>query len=269
MIIKQISSLQNPLIKNVVLLQDKAKERRNQNLTVVEGIKEISLAIEAPCKVSHLFFCPQTLEKEALDRMLGRLDDSVELIEVSKEVFEKIAYRESGFGAMLALVEPRKWHLENLKLSKNPLLLVLESVEKPGNLGAILRTADAAGIEAVLVCDPQTDLWNPNVIRSSIGCIFSVPTVVCTSEQAQNYLESKEIQSVATYLETENWYHEMDFRKPTAIVMGTEATGLSEKWLDFCTHKIKIPMAGKIDSLNVSTATAIVVFEAKRQRWGK
>lgn len=256
-----ITSTQNPKIKNLLALE-KPRERRKQCLFVIEGIKEIKMALEAGYKIGNLFFCEEIISTRDLEQ-LG-VGDKL-LIPVSREVFEKIAVRE-GSGGVVAVAEQKTHRLDHLKLSANPLLLVLESVEKPGNLGAILRTADAAGIDAVIICDPQTDFYNPNVVRSSIGCVFTKQTASATSEEAISWLRQRDINIYCTYLKASTPYHELDYRKPTAIVMGTESTGLSDTWLKASDSNIIIPMQGNIDSMNVSTAAAVVVFEAKRQR---
>ncbi len=262
-----ITSPQNPKIKNIIRLLEKASERKAQNLTVVEGEREIGLAVRAGYRIQTLFFC-----RELYDRPLGFSiskdtcpSGRRAILEISKAVFDKIAYRENRDG-LVALVTPKQLTLQKLQLSKNPFLVVLEAVEKPGNLGAILRTADAAQVDAVLICDPQTDLYNPNVIRSSIGCVFSNQVVICTSDEAIGWLRSQQIRTFAAALTATHFYHETDLSKPCAVVMGTEATGLSDKWLHAANDQIKIPMRGEIDSLNVSTSTAILVFEAMRQR---
>ncbi len=145
-------------------------------------------------------------------------------------------------------------------------MIILESVEKPGNLGAILRTADAAAVDAVIVCDPQTDIYNPNVVRSSVGALFTVQTAVCSSKEAMDWLDQHSIALYAAELEAAELYQNVDFSVPSAIVMGTEAEGLTNSWLNYATKRIKIPMRGKIDSLNVSVSTAVLTFEAMRQR---
>lgn len=255
-----ISSPQNPKIKQVLRLLEKASERKSQNLTVVEGEREIELARKAGCRMQTIFRCNELYGNE-----LSFAAPENSIFEISKTLFDKLAYRENRDG-LLALIEPKKISLTEIRLSPNPLVIVLESVEKPGNLGAVLRTADAARADAVLVCDPQTDLYNPNVIRSSIGCLFSNQVVVCTSDEAIRWLREKRIRSYAAALTAKHFYHETDLSQPSAIVMGTEATGLSDKWLREADAQIKIPMRGQIDSLNVSTSTAILVFEAMRQR---
>jgi TrmH family RNA methyltransferase len=256
-----ITSTQNPKIKNVLAL-DKARERKKQCLFVIEGKKEIAMALHAGYKIGNLFFCEDLMPRQDLEA-LGASDKLI--VPVSKEVFDKIAMRENS-GGVLAIAEQKIHRLEDIKLKTNPLLLILESVEKPGNLGAILRTADAAGVDAVIICDPQTDFYNPNVIRSSIGCIFTVATASATSEDTLLWLKKNKIEIYCTYLKASQPYHLLDYKKPCAIVMGTESTGLSASWVKASTANIIIPMQGAIDSMNVSTAAAVVVFEAKRQR---
>ena len=186
--------------------------------------------------------------------------------EVSLEVFEKIAYREGSDG-LLAVAIPKYADLQAFKpKKKNPLIIVLETVEKPGNLGAVMRTADAAGVDAVIIADQRTDLYNPNAIRASVGCIFSVPLFACSSEECIKWLKANNITIYCTYLKASIDYLEADFKKASAIVMGTEATGISQQWVDAADQNIIIPMNGIADSLNVSVTTAIVTFEAIRQR---
>lgn len=256
-----ITSTQNPKVKNLLALE-KPRERRKQCLFVVEGRKEIGLALKAGYKIGNLFFCEDIITRQALEEF--GTDEKL-LIPVSREVFEKIAIRENS-GGVLAVAEQKTHRLDEIKLGPNPLILVLESVEKPGNLGAILRTADAAGVDAVIICDPQTDFYNPNVIRSSIGCLFTVQTASASSEETLQWLKKNGIDIYCTYLKASHPYHHINYTKASAIVMGTEATGLSDTWVNASTANIIIPMQGAIDSMNVSTATAVVVFEAKRQR---
>jgi len=187
------------------------------------------------------------------------------LFEVSKEVYEKMAYR-GGTEGVMAEVRTRPLALSDLTLPERPLVVVLERVEKPGNLGAILRSADAAGVSAVIVCDPLTDLYNPNLIRSSVGAIFSVPCVVCSSEACIRFLKAKGIQILTAQLQDSSLYYDIDMRRPTAVVMGTEATGLTDQWRQAADAHIRIPMLGRIDSLNVSVSAAILMYEAVRQR---
>lgn len=256
-----ITSHQNPKIKNVLALE-KARERNQQNVFIVEGIKELSLALEGKYVINTVFFCPQII---AVDTVLNIVSDENLLIPVQQSVFEKIAYRDST-GGVIAILQQRRHTLESIKLRKNPLLLVLEAVEKPGNLGAVLRTADAANIDAVIICDPQTDFYNPNVIRSSVGCIFTTQIASSTSVEAIAWLKKNNIRIFATSLESSSPYHHIDFTLPSAIIMGTESSGLSNTWIDVADAAIIIPMKGKIDSMNVSNAAAVLVFEACRQR---
>lgn len=257
----KITSTQNPKVKSLLALE-KPRERRKQQLFVIEGKKEIGLALEAGYRIGNIFFCDEIISAEEVSTLFS--DDKL-LIPVSKDVFDKLAVRENS-GGMIAVAEQKLHTFDNITLSKNPLVLVLESVEKPGNLGAILRTADASGVDAVIICDPQTDFYNPNVIRSSIGCIFTKQVAAATSEETIAWLKKNNIGIFCTYLKASKPYHQTDFTKPSAIVMGTEATGLSEVWVKNSDANIIIPMQGAIDSMNVSTAAAVVVFEAKRQR---
>ena len=260
-----INSPANPHIKNILKLQANSRDRHSQNLFVIEGYREISRAIVSGIEIKELYVC-RDLDKQGRSEELSNKDNRMLIFEVGKAAFSRIAYREGSDG-LIALATPRNLRLNELKLGKDPLILILESVEKPGNLGAIMRTADAAGIDAVIVCDPLTDIYNPNAIRSGVGCIFTRQVVTCTSKEAIEWLNKKEINIFAAAL-TDNAlkYYKMDFRGPTAIVMGTEATGLSREWLDKSAYQIIIPMKGIADSMNVSTSAAVLVFEAIRQR---
>jgi TrmH family RNA methyltransferase len=262
---KLITSLQNPLIKNLLLLEEKPRERKNQNLIVIEGLREIRLAMTAGFTVTSMIFCRELINDKELNMLVSQSVSSFEMTEVPQDIYNRIAYRKD-YGGVIALANPKRILFHDIRLSQNPLLLVLESVEKPGNLGAILRTADAASLDGVIICDPQTDIYNPNAIRSSIGCIFTLPVVTSTTEHTISWLRSNRIRIIATALTAVHFYHETDFRSPAAIVMGSEAYGLSQKWLDEADHLVKIPMRGKIDSMNVSASAAVVVFEALRQR---
>lgn len=260
---EKITSIQNPKIKNIVKLS-KARERKLQNLFIIEGARELSLAISANYQIKSVYICNDLFTKTDYPHVLDNINKN-NIIEVSISVFEKIAYREGSDG-IIALVEPKSHTLSNIITKSNPFIIVLESIEKPGNLGAILRTADAAQVDAIIVCDPLTDVYNPNVIRSSVGCLFTVQIATCSSEDALKWLRQKEIKTFAAELNTDYWYQDADYRKSSAIIMGTEADGLTSFWLKNADRRIKIPMRGKIDSLNVSTSTAIITFEAMRQR---
>lgn len=259
-----ITSVKNPKIKNFAHLQ-KARERKEQQVFLIEGTKELKQAVGHGYRFVSIYFCPEILGELQLTGLIKGINADVEVFPVSKEVYEKIAYRE-GSGGVIALARPRNHRLEDLKLPEKPLLLVLEAVEKPGNLGALLRTADAAGIDAVVVCDPQTDIYNPNVVRSSIGCLFSVPLAVCNSSEAISWMKQQNISIYCTYLKAAVPYTEVDFTRAAAIVMGTEADGITAQWVEAASRNIIIPMRGSADSMNVSTSAAVVVFEACRQR---
>lgn len=256
-----ITSAQNPKVRSLLALE-KPRERRKQQLFVIEGKREIELALEAGYKIGNLFFCEDIIRPEEIP---AALKDEKLLVPVSREVFDKIAVREST-GGLIAVAEQKVHSLADIRLSKNPLILILEAVEKPGNLGAVLRTADAAGVDAVIISDRQTDFYNPNVIRSSVGCVFTNQVAAVSSEEAIAWLKKNKIRIFCTSLQASKPYHLVDYNQPCAIVMGTEATGLSEVWLKNADANIIIPMRGKIDSMNVSNATAVVVFEAIRQR---
>ncbi|MGN0032536.1 MAG: TrmH family RNA methyltransferase [Candidatus Limimorpha sp.] len=253
-----ITSKSNPKIKNVIKLE-KASERREQNRILIEGRREIERAVACGFEIDTLFICPE-IAGPCADIPARTLE------EVSLEVFEKIAYREGSDG-VLAVAIPRYSDLRSFKpKSKAPLFIVLENVEKPGNLGAVMRTADAAGVDAVIIADKRTDLYNPNAIRASVGCIFSVPLFSCSSQECIDWLKDNDIKIFCTYLQASIDYLDADFTQSAAIVMGTEATGLSDTWVKAADQNIIIPMNGIADSLNVSVTTAIVTFEAVRQR---
>lgn len=258
----KISSLQNTKVKQLVALQQKSSERRKQGVFVVEGIRELQHCLNAGYTINSIFFCPELTDTGALSSLLS---ESITSYEVSPEVYEKIAYRGSTEG-VIATVQSKQLALKDLHLSKQPLLIVLESVEKPGNLGAILRSADAAGADAVIICDPLTDLYNPNLIRSSIGAIFSVPCIACSSDDCINFLKQNNINILTAQLQDSKLYYDTDMTCGTAIIMGTESTGLTNVWRKAADAHIRIPMLGQLDSLNVSVSAAILLFEAVRQR---
>lgn len=252
--VAEITSAQNPKIKKLLALQQKSSERRETGLFVVEGRREIEHCAAAGYEIDSIFCLDGTVDIKA-DRVFR----------VTPEVYEKIAYR-GGTEGIIAEVHTRSLSLSDLKPGGNPLVVVLESVEKPGNLGAVLRSADAAGADAVIVCDPLTDLFNPNLIRSSIGGIFSVPTVVCASTEAITWLKGRGIQILTAQLQDSSLYYNVDMKRGTAIVMGTESTGLTDVWRKAADAHIRIPMLGALDSLNVSVSAAILMYEAVRQR---
>lgn len=255
----QISSLHNAKIKQLIKLQQKSRERNLTKSFVVEGLQENRLAISNKYDALHYF-----VQEDLFDASLDL--SHVEVFKVSQEVFDKIAYRNST-GGILGVYKTKTNDLNSILKAKNPLIVVLEAIEKPGNLGAVLRTCDAAKVDAVIVCDGLVDFFNPNVIRSSVGTLFTNNLISSSKESFIEFCKKYEIQVLATFLkdESKNLY-EMNLKKPTALVFGTEATGLSEFWFLKSDASIKIPMLGQVDSLNVSNSVAITLYEAVRQR---
>ena len=260
-----ISSMQNPKIRKLLLLQQKSSERRKDGLFVVEGQRELLHCLEAGYEIDSVFCCPALFNDGEYADALQHYISGSRYFEVSEQVYQKIAYRGTTEG-IVAEMKSRTLCLDNLRLKDNPLIVVLERVEKPGNLGAILRSADAAGADAVIVCDSLTDLYNPNLIRSSIGAVFTVPVVACTSGECIEFLKQKNIRILTAQLQDSHLYYDTDMTGGTAIVMGTEATGLTDQWRKAADAHIRIPMLGQLDSLNVSVSAAILLFEAVRQR---
>ena len=254
-----ITSAQNPKVKRLLELQQKSQERRKSGLFVVEGRREIERCINNGYVVDTLFWCPEIFGEEEPHA------DGARIFQVSPDIYNKVAYR-GGTEGIIAEVVARQLTLEDIKLQDRALVVVMESVEKPGNVGAVLRSADAANADAVIVCDPLTDLYNPNLIRASVGAFFSVSCVACTSEQCISWLKAKGVQILTAQLQDSCYYYEADMARSTAIVMGTEATGLTDKWREAADSHIRIPMLGCGDSLNVSVSAAILMFEAVRQR---
>lgn len=253
-----ITSLQNPRVKQIVKLRDDKRHRQREGLMLVEGADEIALAMTAGHKPRTLLTAPELASRQ--------IDSShAEVLTVRRMVFEKMSYRENPDG-WLAVFQIPKVSLQNLELGSVPLLIVAESVEKPGNLGAILRTADAAGVDAVLVCDPRVDLYNPNVIRASRGTLFTVAAVETSNQEALKFLRSKGIKVLAATPGAASDYSAQDLSGPLAVAVGTEDKGLTDFWLKDADVQARIPMLGKVNSLNVSIATALIVFEAVRQR---
>jgi TrmH family RNA methyltransferase len=248
-------------VKQIIKLRDDKKQRQHDALMLVEGYDEISLALAAGHFPRTLFIAPELTA--ARDREIQAI--STEILTVSPAVLEKMSYRENPDGWLGVFPIPRV-SLDDLKLSASPLIIVAESVEKPGNLGAILRTADAAHVDAVLVCDPRVDAYSPNVVRASRGTIFTVPVVETKSTQALVYLQQRGIRILAATPSADAEYTRQNLRLPLAIAVGTEDEGLTTFWMSQADVKVKIPMMGKVNSLNVSIATALIVYEAVRQR---
>ncbi len=260
---KYISSLQNPIVKNILLLKDKSKERKKQGLFVLEGIRELKLALKGNYEITSLLFYMKLITSDKVNQIIK--NQSIELIEISKEVYQKLAFRSTTEG-IITILKIKKFDLQSIKLSKHPLILVAEAPEKPGNIGALLRTADAANIDAVFIANPLTDMYNPNIIRSSVGCLFTKQIAIGSTAEIIAYLKDLNIKLFAAALHNDSkTYLNQNYTKSSAIIVGTESTGLSEQWLENAT-KIIIPMQGEIDSLNVSVSAAILLFEAVRQR---
>lgn len=253
-----ITSLQNPRVKHIVKLRDDKKQRLQDGVILVEGYDEIQLALSAGHKPQTLLSSP-----ELATRQISGL--ATETLTVTRAVFEKMSYRDNPDG-WLALFPVSHTSLDDLKLSDVPLLIIAESVEKPGNLGAMLRTADAAHVDAILLCDPRVDLWNPNVVRASRGTIFSIPVVECDNASALEWLKTRKIRVLAASPSAEIVYSEVNLNEPIAIAVGTEDKGLTDFWMQNADLNVKIPMLGKVNSLNVSVSTALIVYEAVRQR---
>jgi len=260
---KEITSIQNSYIKELLKLQEKSRERKKKGLFIIEGKREISLAISANYEFDTILYFEDLISEQEI---LNFFNANVNRILISKEVYQKLAYRGSTEG-IIAVTKAKDFSLENIKFkSETPLILVAEGIEKPGNIGALLRTADAANVAAVFIANPKSDLYNANIIRSSVGCVFTNQIAVGSSEEIVAFLAEKKIPMYATTLQNSNEYHKENYTAATAIVVGTEATGLTTVFREEATQNINIPMQGQIDSMNVSVAAAIVLFEAKRQR---
>lgn len=253
-----IISLQNSRVKHIVKLREDKKTRKEDGLMLVEGYDEIQLALSAGHQPQMLLSAPE-LDSRPIDI------PSAEIITVNRMVFEKMSYRDHPDGWLAVFPIPHA-SLNDLKLSEVPLVIVAESIEKPGNLGAILRTADAAHVDALLVCDPRVDMWNPNVVRASRGAVFSVPVVECDNASALEWLKMRRMRVLAATPSAEIMYSAVDMNQPVAIAVGTEDKGLTDFWMSHADVQVKIPMMGKVNSLNVSVSTALIVYEAVRQR---
>ena len=260
-----ITSIKNPLIKQIAAYQAKSKERRADKVVLIEGKKETELAVSSNVKFLKILFCPEIISEKDARNLIGKQFDTAEVYEVSEEVFSKISYRETT-GGLYIIGEIAEKKLSDLPIKDNSLFIILEAVEKPGNLGAICRIGDAAKVDGIIICDPHTDIYNPNSVRSSLGCVFSNNVVSTDFESCIKWLRENKITSYAAELRASEFYHKYDYKGSTALVFGTEATGLTEKWIQNADYRIKIPMLGYIDSLNVSTSVSAMVFEALRQR---
>lgn len=256
-----INSASNQKIKDLAHLK-KASERRLQKMAIIDGIREITLASEAKLEIIELLYCPALVKKE-IPGLFGVQKSKI--IELSEIAFNKLCYKENPDG-YLAIVKLEDKNINQIELSKNPLVVVLEAVEKPGNLGAIIRTAYAAGVDAIIINDNQTDIYNPNVIRASEGFVFVVPVIISSILETTTWLQENKITSYAAATNGQTDYAKENLVKPTAVILGSEANGLSALWLEKADKLVKIPMVKGIDSLNVSVSAAIILYEALRQR---
>lgn len=244
-----------------MLLKEKRKARKETGNFLIEGQKEIAFAFKGDYEIEKILFCPAMCPEYEVKKWAV----NVELIQITKEIFKKLAYRDTTEG-VIGIAKRKVSTLSSLKLSAKPLILIVETPEKPGNIGALLRTADAAKLDAVIIANPKTDLYNPNVVRSSVGCLFTNQIAIGTTTEIIRFLRERNIAIYCATLQDTNLYHIQDYNQPTAFVVGSEDIGLSQEWRDSATKNIIIPMEGKIDSMNLSVSAAILIFEAKRQR---
>jgi TrmH family RNA methyltransferase len=259
-----ITSVQNPRIKQAVRLRQR-RQRDREGLLLVEGAAELSLALAGGARPRAVFYCPALSPRPLVDLLAHAEQAGAELVEVSQPVFEKLAYRENPEG-IVAVLPAAGRRLADLAPGQRPLFLVVEAVEKPGNLGALMRSADACAADGVIVCDPATDLNNPNVVRSSRGTLFTVPVAEASTAEAIAWLRARHIAILAATPQAVLVYTDADLRGPVAIAVGTEDKGLSAAWLDQADQIVRIPMLGRVNSLNVSTAGTLLLYEALRQR---
>ena len=259
-----ISSLQNQAVKRMFQLQEKSRLRTKEGVFMLEGKREFMLAIQGGYELEAIYIQPDLFSVQEFKKEYPQLT-LINPITISVEVYKKLAYRDSTEG-ILAIVRTKNTSLDELRLSKNPLLLVAEAPEKPGNIGALLRTADAAKVDAVLIANPKTDVYNPNIIRSSVGCVFTNQVVSAPAEEIHAFLIKNKITIYSAILQEAEDYHRQDYTQATAIIVGTEAVGLSPIWRTAAAKPVQIPMGGVIDSLNVSVAAGILLFEARKQR---
>ncbi|MCQ2149189.1 MAG: RNA methyltransferase [Bacteroidales bacterium] len=263
--IEAVTSLQNPKIKELLALQEKSGLRREKALFVVEGVRETRHCLDSGFEPDTIFVCPSILGRADAAAAEWIYGSRARIVEITPEIYARVAYR-GGTEGVMAEMKWKERRLDTLTLKPSPLIAVLEGVEKPGNLGAVLRSADAAGADAVLICDSPTDLYNPNLIRASIGAVFTVPTVCCTSEEATAFLKERGVRILTAQLQDSELYYDADMKSGTAIVIGNEASGLTDIWRDAADAHVRIPMLGNLDSLNASVSAAILLFEAVRQR---
>lgn len=253
-----ITSLQNSRVKLIVKLRER-RARDHEGLMLVEGYYEIEIALKSGLLPQTVYIAPEVVGEKSLIGLQS------EIVTVSKQVFEKISYRDNPDGWLAVFPTPHP-SLDGIVLPENPFVIIAEAIEKPGNLGAILRTADAAGVDLLVVSHPRTDVYNPNVVRASRGAVFTVPVAQASNSETLTWLREKSITIIATSPGANRTYTEINLCKPLAIAVGTEDTGLSDFWMDNADEKVSIPMVGEVNSLNVSASTAIIAYEIVRQR---
>ena len=261
--IRKITSATNSEIKEYSKLLKKSKSRRETKLFLIEGRRELNIAIKNNYSIKKIMFNPTLIDIDEVKKYVG---DEIECIEVNQNVYNKISYRSSTEG-IIALAEEKNHKLEKLKFkSTTPIIMVLDGIEKPGNIGALLRTFDAAKVDAVFIVNQKTDLYNPNIIRSSIGCLFSNQIILSNTKETIDFLNKTKIKILSTSLIASKQYQKINYKQACAIVLGSEDKGISKEWYSQSNELIYIPMEGHIDSLNVSNSGAIIIYEAKRQR---
>lgn len=259
----KISSVHNQKILALRKLY-KSKERKASDVFIVEGLKEVSRGVSSGFSLKSLYFCPEILNHD-LEEIINVNFNIIDVFELDRKVYEKIAYRNNTEG-ILGLFYKKNYFLEEIEVKKNDLFIVLESLEKPGNLGAVLRTADAAGVACIILTESKVDNYHPNVIRASLGAAFSVPVIVSTTQKVNDWLKNNGIKSYAAALPAFDNIYNIDLKGKIALIFGTESDGLSNFWLDNADINYTIPMTGIVDSLNVSVSVAVSVYEVVRQR---
>jgi len=260
-----ITSLHNPRVKDAVRLRDR-RHREKQGKILIDGLRELQRAVDAGVAIAEAFVHAPACEGPEAERLLATLAERrVELLEVSRPVFEKLAFGQRVEG-ILAVATPPSARLADLRLPEDALVAVLEGVEKPGNVGAVARTADGAGLSALIVADPRTDLFNPNAIRASLGTLFTLPVAAATARETLAWLRDQRLAIYAARVDGSAPYTDADFRRRAAIVLGSETEGLTDAWSGPGLKAIRLPMRGAADSLNVSATAAVLFYEALRQR---
>ena len=260
-----ITSPRNPRVKNAIRLRDR-RHRQREACFLIDGIRELQRAVIGRVELVEVFFCPGKCTRTQCQRLTSMIGDiEAEIIEVSEPVFEKLAFGDRAEG-VVAVAQMPSLVLGNIVLPETPLVAVIEGIEKPGNVGAVLRSADAAGVDAVVVADGKTDLFNPNAVRASLGAIFTLPVCEATTAETTTWLCRNGLQILAARVDGAVPHTQIDYRHPTAIVLGSESRGLSHTWRAADMVGVRLPMLGKVDSLNISAAAAVLFYEARRQR---